>query len=114
MTDSGKDRTEKNGAREELEARGPLEPLLQLPRLVAGTLEDIATIARLMRYLPDLARTLQSIDAKVDSLDEEVRRMREAVEGIGGEVVGVRGAVAPLGRLAERLPRRRRGEPPVE
>lgn len=108
---------------EDLEPRtGPLDPLLHLPRLIAGALDDIHTIAQSVRYLPELAKILTTIQNQVDSLDDEVRRMRSKVDEIGGDVVvmrgavepleeqlaGVRGAVAPIGRLAERLPRRRR------
>ena len=93
-----------------LEQRGPLEPLLALPRLIAGALDDLHSIARAVRYLPELAEILSSIDRKVDSLDEEVKLMRHKVDDIGGEVVGLRGAVAPIGRLAGRVPRRRRAE----
>ena len=111
----------------EVEPRtGALDPLLHLPRLIAGALDDIHTIARSVRYLPELAQILTNIQNQVDSLDEEVRLMRRKVDVIGDDVVvmrdavepleaqlaGVRGAVAPIGRLAERLPRRRRE--PVE
>lgn len=98
-----------------LEQRGALEPLLQLPRLIAGALDDIHTIARSVRYLPELAEILSTIQRQVDSLDEEVRLMRARVDSIGDsveplerELAGVRGSLAPIGRLAGRVPGRRR------
>ena len=71
-------------------------PLAVVPRLVLGALEDLRTIAESVTVLPEVARSLASIQDRVESLDDEVRRMRQAVDSIGGEVVEVRDAVGPL------------------
>jgi chromosome segregation ATPase len=73
-------------------------PLALLPRLVFGALEDLRTIAQSVTVLPEVARSLASIQTRVDSLDDEVRRMRQAVDSIEGEVGEVRDAVGPLER----------------
>ena len=68
-----------------LERRGPID-LMQVPRLLAGALADIRTIAEGMATLPKLLLTLDSIRSQVDSLDSEVKQMRAAVESMGGDV----------------------------
>ncbi|MDX6583774.1 MAG: hypothetical protein QOI10_2958 [Solirubrobacterales bacterium] len=75
--------------------RGPLD-LMQVPRLLAGALADIRTIAEGMATLPKLLISLDSISGRVDSLDSEVKQMRAAVEAMGGDVHG-------LGESIERL-----------
>jgi hypothetical protein len=64
-----------------------------VPRLVVDALDDIRTIAEMMRYLPDLKKLLASIDAKVELLDAEVTRMREGVDAIDGRVVQLNDSV---------------------
>jgi hypothetical protein len=81
---------------------------LGLPRALTGLIGDIQTIARTVGYLPELARILASIERRVETLDQEVRLMREKVDEIGDDVILMRDSVGPIGRLAERLPRRRR------
>jgi hypothetical protein len=81
---------------------------LGLPRALTGLIGDIQTIARAVGYLPELARILASIERRVETLDEEVRLMRAKVDEIGDDVVLMRDSVGPIGRLADRLPRRRR------
>ena len=78
-----------------IERRGPVD-LMQVPRMLAGALNDIRTIAEGMATLPKLLVSLDGILARVDSLDEEVKQMRAAVEAMGGDVT-------VLGESMERL-----------
>ena len=78
-----------------LARRGPVD-LMQVPRMLAGALADIRTIAEGMATLPKLLISLDGIRARVDSLDDEVKQMRAAVESMGGDVHG-------LGESIERL-----------
>jgi hypothetical protein len=84
----------------------------QLPRVVGGLIDDVRTIARGMQVLPELARLLDSIDAKVDTLNAEVTRMREAVEAMGGDVKTVpdrldelQHSLSPMRRIGRRFGR---------
>ena len=109
----------------ELEDPRRSHPLAVVPRLVLGALEDLRTIAQSVTVLPEVARSLATIEQRVDSLDDEVRRMRRAVDEINDEVVEVRDAVGPLEREMRHMHqtlrplrrfgsamRRGRGEPP--
>lgn len=92
-------------------ARGlAIDTLGYLPRLVAGALEDLRTIADSVRVLPDVARTLASIEAETASMSREVALMRQGVDRLGGKVDGldedlvkVVEGVAPLGDKVEDL-----------
>jgi hypothetical protein len=81
---------------------------LNAPRALTGLFDDIQTIARAVGHLPELARILTRIERRVDTLDVEVRLMRAKVDEIGDDVILMRDSVGPIGRLADRLPRRRR------
>ena len=61
-------------------------PLAYVPRLLIGLLDDVRTIATSVTVLPEVARSLATIEARVTSMDEEVRRMRQGVDGLGGGV----------------------------
>jgi hypothetical protein len=80
-----------------------------LPGLITQAAEDIHSIASSTRELTVAIDELAAIRSRVESLEIEVTRMRAAVEVIGGEVAVVRESTQPLGRLAARLGRRRRG-----
>jgi hypothetical protein len=108
----------------EVQQGGGGNPLAYLPRLVIGALDDLHSIARSVSVLPEVARSLASIEARVTSMDEEVKKMRSGVDSLNGEVVGVQEvivplqdelqemhrAVRPLRRLTSRIPGR--GVPP--
>ncbi len=79
----------------ELVRRGPVD-LMQVPRLLAGALTDIRTIAEGMATLPKLLMTLDGIQGKVESLDREVKQMRAAVESMGGDVSELQGGISRL------------------
>ncbi len=81
-----------------------------VPRLLAGALEDIRTIAQGMVMLPELARILGSIEARVERVEAEMVAMREAVESMGGDLGEL---PARLDQLQDAIPlrRRRRREP---
>ena len=97
-------------------AAGHTIKLVQMPQLskvAGGLLEDVRTIARGMQVLPELARILQSIEAKVDTLNDEVHRMRVAVEEMGGDVKTVptrldelQHSLSPMRRIGRRFSRR--------
>ncbi len=91
--------------REEIERSDGGSVFVSVPRLVLGALEDLRTIAQSVSYLPELARSLGSIEDRVQSLDDEVQKMRAAVESMGGEVKGMAGSVAPLETSLEELER---------
>jgi Mg2+ and Co2+ transporter CorA len=82
-------------------------------KVVGGLLDDVRTIARGMQVLPELARILESIEAKVDTLNDEVHRMRVAVEEMGGDVKTVptrlddlQHSLSPMRRIGRRFSRR--------
>jgi hypothetical protein len=115
-TEQGSDAPDEpsNGAGQELSpARGlAIDTLGYLPRLVAGALEDLRTIAESVRVLPGVARSLTAIEASVDSMDREVRLMRQGVDNLGdgvdrldGDLVKVVEGVAPLDSKLEDLRR---------
>ena len=113
-----------NAPGKELEQGGGGNPLAYLPRLVLGALDDLHAIARSVSVLPEVARSLASIEARVTSMDEEVKKMRRGVDSLNGEVIGVQEvilplqdelhevhrAVRPLRRLTGRIPGRASGE----
>ena len=83
-----------------------------VPRMIGGLIEDVRAIARGMEVLPELARSLTTIEARVDALNDEVRRMREAVEEMGGDVNtlprridDLQHSLSPLRRIGRRLGR---------
>jgi hypothetical protein len=81
--------------------------LLGIQRTLGASLEDLRSIAAGMRLLPELAKSLASIDERVGSLDAEVRQMRAAVERLNGQVGelqgGVDGLSEPLGEIGATL-----------
>jgi hypothetical protein len=71
-------------------ARGiAIDALGYVPRLVAGALEDLRTIAESVRVLPDVARTLASIEAETAVMSNEVKLMRQGVDRLGDKVDGL-------------------------
>ena len=112
----------------EVETRGAGYALSYGLRVVVGALEDLHSIARSVSVLPEIGRSLATIQQRVDSLDDEVRRMRRSVETIDEDVGGMEesltaelrqtregvlrverelgSAVHPLRRVAGRLTRR--------
>jgi uncharacterized protein YoxC len=85
-------------------ARGlAVDALGYLPRVVAGALDDLRTIAESVRVLPDVARTLASIERETAEMNREVKLMRQGVDRLGDKVDGLDGdmlkvvdGVAPL------------------
>ena len=80
-----------------------VDALGYLPRVVAGALEDLRTIAESVRVLPDVARSLTSIERETSEMNREVKLMRqgvdrlgEKVDGLDGDIVKVVEGVAPL------------------
>lgn len=89
----------------EIEASRTGSALAYVPNLLLGALEDLRSIAVSVSVLPDLARTLGSIEGRVSSLDDEVKKMRSAVESMGGDVDEMKNSVAPLESSLEDLQR---------
>ena len=85
--------------------------LLGIQRTLSAALEDLSSIASGMRLLPELAKSLASIDDRVASLDAEVRQMRAAVERLNGQVGELQGTLHPLRRSRTRLGRMGRRAP---
>ena len=85
-------------------ARGiAIDALGYVPRVVAGALEDLRTIADSVRVLPQVALTLASIERETAEMSSEVKLMRqgvdrlgEKVDGLDGDIVKVVAGVAPL------------------
>ena len=73
-----------------------LDTLGYVPRLVLGALEDLRTVAESVRVLPEVARSLNAIEASVDSMDREVRLMRQGVDRLDSDVLKVVDGVDPL------------------
>jgi uncharacterized protein YoxC len=71
-------------------ARGlAVDALGYLPRVVAGALDDLRTIAESVRVLPDVARTLASIERETAEMNSEVKLMRQGVDRLGEKVDGL-------------------------
>jgi chromosome segregation ATPase len=88
--------------------------VLGLQRTLSAALDDLNSIAAGMRLLPELAKSLASIDERVSSLDDEVREMHAAVERLNLQVGDLQGTLHPLRRSASRigrLTRRAESEP---
>ena len=97
-----------------IERRGPVD-LMQVPRLLAGALSDIRTIAEGMAVLPKLLITLRGIQDEVRVLGAEVADMRgdvgklkEGIERLEPHIEDVTLVAHPLRRLNQS---RRRREP---
>ena len=80
-----------------------VDALGYLPRVVAGALDDLRTIAESVRVLPGVARSLASIERETSEMNREVKLMRqgvdrlgEKVDGLDGDIVKVVEGVAPL------------------
>ena len=82
-----------------------VDTLGYLPRLAAGALEDLRTVAESVRVLPEVARSLRSIEASVESMDREVRLMRQGVDRLDTDVVKVVEGVDPLDQKLEEVRR---------
>jgi hypothetical protein len=71
-------------------ARGiAIDALGYVPRVVAGALEDLRTIAESVRVLPEVAQTLASIEAETAVMSNEVKLMRQGVDRLGDKVDGL-------------------------
>jgi uncharacterized protein YoxC len=71
-------------------ARGlAIDALGYVPRIVAGALEDLRTIADSVRVLPEVARTLASIERETAEMSSEVKLMRQGVDRLGDKVDGL-------------------------
>jgi uncharacterized protein YoxC len=119
-----------NGRDAEIEpSRGwAVDTLGYVPRLVVGALGDLRSIAESVRVLPEVARSLNAIEASVDSMDREVRLMRQGVDRLDTDVIKVvegvdpldeklddlRRTLRPLSRMTYRLGRRGRPAPEDE
>lgn len=105
-----------------------VDTLGYVPRLVVGALGDLRSIAESVRVLPEVARSLNAIEASVDSMDREVRLMRQGVDRLDTDVIKVvegvdpldeklddlRRTLRPLSRVSGRLGRRPRPSPEDE
>ncbi len=80
------------------------EVIANLRSITASTSE----MADRLQSLPALHDRLEEIEARVKSMDGDVHRMSLAVEAMGAEVVEMRAELEPVGRLAGRMPGRRR------
>ena len=94
--------TEQGGAEPGTEispAKGlAIDALGYLPRIVAGALEDLRTIADSVRVLPEVAKTLASIESETAAMSNEVKLMRQGVDRLGDKVDGLDG---DMKRVAE-------------
>jgi hypothetical protein len=90
----------------EVEARGAGYAIGYGLRLVVGALDDLHSIARSVSVLPEIGRSLATIQDRVNSLDDEVRRMRQSVEAIDEDVDGLEESLtAELRRTREGVQR---------
>jgi hypothetical protein len=96
-----------NGRDAEIEpSRGwAVDTLGYLPRLVVGALDDLRSVAESVRVLPEVARSLSSIEASVESMDREVKLMRQGVDRLDTDVIRVVDGVDPLDAKLEDLRR---------
>jgi hypothetical protein len=85
-------------------ARGiAIDALGYVPRVVAGALEDLRTIAESVRVLPEVARTLASIEAETAAMSNEVKLMRKGVDRLGDKVDGLDGDMLRVANGVEPL-----------
>jgi uncharacterized protein YoxC len=84
-------------------------PGAALPGLSAFVADRVNDAISLLRFLPDIAAALKSIDAHVANVDAEVHLMRLGVDRLDGEVRSLRGDIqslsADLEGVAERIER---------
>lgn len=99
--------TDGSGGDAEIErSRGwAVDTLGYVPRVVLGALTDLRTVAESVRVLPEVARSLNAIEASVDSMDREVRLMRQGVDRLDDDVIKVVDGVDPLDEKLDDLRR---------
>jgi uncharacterized protein YoxC len=104
MTEQDEDKPEGPAGAEISPARGlAIDALGYVPRLVAGALEDLRTIAESVRVLPDVARTLVSIERETAAMSAEVKLMRQGVDRLGDKVDGLDSDMVKVARGVEPL-----------
>lgn len=88
---------------------------IDVVRQLGGIVTDLHTITRSttemaerLRMLPALHDRLAEIETRVEAMRADVERMRQGVDVLGGQVDDLRGELEPIGRLAGRVPGRRR------
>jgi hypothetical protein len=88
-----------------VERRGPVD-LMQVPRLLAGALNDLRTIAEGMAVLPKLLITLRGIQeevrvvsADVADMRADVGRLKQGMDRLEPQIEDVTRVAHPLRRL---------------
>lgn len=108
-----------------LKQLGALEVSLDKIAAVAASLERLADsteslpeLTEAAARLPELVERVRAVEGQVTGIGGQLGQLQPSLDGLAatvaelqGSVVGLDGALAPIGRLAGRLPRsRRRGE----
>ena len=76
--------------------------------LINGLVDNVRTMSEDTKLLERHAAHLESIDERIDRIVELMERMVKAVEDLDGSVSELQGHVEPMGRLARRIPGRKR------
>lgn len=78
---------------------------------LAAIEEAMPVLVEVQRHLVQLPETMGRLDDGLDRLSGLMERLLTALDGLNQSVDALQGAVAPMGRLASRVPGRRKSEP---
>jgi hypothetical protein len=79
---------------------------------VAGIEQAMPTLIEVQRHLNQLPETMGGLGEGIDRLSKMMEHMLTSLDALATNVEELRGAVAPVGRLANRVPgQRRRAQP---
>ena len=67
-------------------------------------------LVEVQQHLANVPEALEQLQARMQELSELLERFLTQIDGLAESVDRLEGAVGPLGRIAERLPRRSTGE----
>jgi hypothetical protein len=74
-----------------------------------GSIEEaMPVLIEVQRHLNELPETIGGLGEGIEQLSAMMQHMLASLDALGTNVEELRGAVAPVGRLANRMPRRRK------
>ena len=82
--------------------------LLDLPSAIAGLVENVRSMSGDTGRIEMHAAHLEAIDERLDRIVVLMERMVSSVEELSATVEELQGSIEPVGRLANRLPGRKR------
>jgi len=84
--------------------------LEQIDARMANIERAMPVLVEVQQHLARLPETIEGLDVRVAELSVLLQKMLDSMNELTVSVDAMQGAVGPLGRLAERLPRRGRAD----